>query len=243
LAETRIQLCGRIVAEVDGARIEDALPGAQGRLLFVYLVLNRLRPVPRVELVDALWPDDPPLSVDSALSALLSKLRRRLAIEGRAEVRLVLPDGAWVDLEAATSALHRAEAAVARGDWAEAWGPARVAQHVGVRGFLPGEELPWARETRNRVEGVYLRALELVAQSCLEIGGGELDTALRAARTLVERAPLRESGTRLVMEALDRSGNRGEALLAYDVLRTRMRDELGAAPAEATQALHRRLLG
>ena len=81
MAGTRIQLCGPLVAEVEGRRIEDDLPGRQGRLLFVYLVANRLRPTGRDELVDAVWPEDPPTNVDSALSALLSKTRRLVPLE------------------------------------------------------------------------------------------------------------------------------------------------------------------
>ena len=34
---TRIQLCGRVVATVDGRRVDGELPGRQGRLLFAYL--------------------------------------------------------------------------------------------------------------------------------------------------------------------------------------------------------------
>ncbi len=33
-----VQLCGRLVAELDGHRVEDELPSRQGRLLFAYLV-------------------------------------------------------------------------------------------------------------------------------------------------------------------------------------------------------------
>ena len=65
----------------------------------------------------------------------------------------------------------------------------------------------------------------------------------RARRAdLIERAPYRESGHRLLMEALDARGNTAEALLVYEGLRRRLRDELGAAPSSPTQALHRRLL-
>ena len=39
-ANARVQLCGRFVVAVDGARVEDALPGRRGRLLFAYLVLT-----------------------------------------------------------------------------------------------------------------------------------------------------------------------------------------------------------
>ena len=112
-----------------------------------------------------------------------------------AALRLALPADAWIDVEAATEGLHRAEAAVARGDWAAAWGPGRVAQHVAARPFLAGEELPWVEEQRRRLDELHLRALELVGRACLGIGGGEVDTALRAARELIERAPYRESGT------------------------------------------------
>lgn len=239
MASTRIQLCGRLVAEIDGRRIEEELPGRQGRLLFVYLVANRLRPASRDELVEALWPE----GRDAGLSPLLSKLRALVTLEGRSDLRLVLPADAWVDLEAAAEGLHRAESAAARGDWADAWGPARVAQHVAARGFLPGEDAPWVVEIRHRLEGIYLRSLELVAQACLQISGGELNTAERAARALVDNAPFRESGYRLLMEALDARDNRAEALRVYETLRQLLRDELGAAPSQTTQDLHRRLLG
>jgi SARP family transcriptional regulator, regulator of embCAB operon len=240
LPETRIQLCGRLVARVDGRRVEDELPGRQGRLAFAYLVANRLRAVTRDELADALWAEPP---AGDALSPLLSKLRRVVPLEGRGDVRRGLADGAWVDLEAATEALHRAQAAVAREDWTGAWGPARVAQHVAARGFLPGEEAPWLDERRREVEELHVRALELAGRASVEIGGTELDTAERSARTLIRRSPFRESGYRLLMETLAARGDGAEALLVYDELRTRLRDELGTAPSPLTQALHKRLLG
>jgi len=45
------------------------------------------------------------------------------------------------------------------------------------------------------------------------------------------------------METLERRGNRAEALLVYERLRTVLRDELGSAPGPQSQALHARLLG
>jgi DNA-binding SARP family transcriptional activator len=239
----RIHLCGRLVAEVDGRRVEQLLPGRQGRLLFAYLVLGRHRPLRRDELAGALWEDEPPAAAASALSALLSKLRRLVPLEGRSEVRVVLPTETWIDVEAVGEALHRAEGAVARRDWHGAWGPARVAQHIAARELLPGETAGWLAPPRRRLTEAHQRALELAAQACLAIGGSELPTAERAARTLVEVAPYRESGHRLLMEALDRRGSRAEALRVYDELRRRLRDELGVAPSPATQELHRALLG
>src|SRR6266487_3578071 len=73
---TRIQLCGRLAAEIEGRRIEADLPGRQGRLLFVYLVANRDRVIGREELIEALWPERAPPAVGGALRALVSKVRR-----------------------------------------------------------------------------------------------------------------------------------------------------------------------
>jgi DNA-binding SARP family transcriptional activator len=240
---TRIHLCGRLRAEVDGRQLEPRLPGRQGRLLFAYLVLNRRRPARRDELAGALWAEQPPAASDAALSALLSKLRRAIPLEGRSEVQLGLPTDAWIDVEAVGEALHRAEGAVGRGDWTEAWGPARVAQHIAARPLLAGDEAQWLEEHRRRLAGAYERALELAAQTCFEIGGSELATAERTARTLIETAPYRESGYRWLMLTLERCGNRAEALRVYEQLRQRLRDELGTAPSPASQELHRTLLG
>lgn len=242
MGETRIQLCGPLTARIDGVRIEERLPGRQGRLLFAYLVHERRAPVDRARLIAVLWDDLVPDAADSALSALLSKLRRVVPIEGRGSVRLSLPVDTWVDLEAAREALHRAESAARREDWAGTWGPARVTQHVCERGFLTGENAEWAHERRREVAVALVRALELAALAALRLGGGERATAERAARRLVELTPLRESGARLLMEVLAAEGNRAEALLVYESLRRRLREELGVAPSAETQALHRALL-
>jgi DNA-binding SARP family transcriptional activator len=244
-AQTRIQLCGRIVVEREGRRVEHELPGRQGRLLFAHLAVNRLRGVPRRELIEALWPHAPPAGADSALSALLSKLRRVLgadAIEGRREIRLALPPATWIDLEAAGEAIHRAESAAALGDWAQCWAPARVALHVARRGFLAGEDAPWVEDQRRGLEELEIRALECVARSGLGLGGPELASAERSGRALIRLAPFRESGHRYLIEALAAQGNDAEALRVYDDLRRLLHDELGAAPSALTQQLHRRLL-
>lgn len=242
----RIQLCGRLVVEIEGRRLEDDLPARQGRLLFAYLTANRDRSCGRAELIDAVWPRDLPVRPETALSALLSKLRRVLGpelLDGRSSIQLRLPAGAWIDLEAAGEAIHRAESAVARRDWTGVWGPGQVAQYVAKRGFLPGEDAPWIDEIRQRLEAIYLRALEVRARASLGLGGSELDTAERSARSLISASPYHESGYRFLMEVLAERGNAAEALHVYERLRALLRDELGTVPGEATQELHRRLLG
>ena len=242
---TRIQLCGKLVARIGGRRLDADLPGRQGRLAFAYLTLNRHRVVTRSALIDALWPVEPPALVDTALSALISKLRKALGsqiVSGRGDVRLVFPD-AWVDVEAASEAIHRAEGAVGRGAWAEAWGPGRVALHIVRRELMPGESAAWIEAERRTLEEIELRALECIAKSSLELGPNELESAVRSGRDLVRLAPHRESGHRLLMRALAAEGNDAEALGVYERLRIRLREDLGVAPSAPTQELYRALLG
>ena len=243
--KARIQLCGRLVANIDGSRIEDTLPGRLGRILFAYLVLNRGRPVPRDKLLMAGWGEDAPAEAGNALSVVLSKLRHGLGAEhlrGRAEIELLLPPATFVDVEAALEGAHRAESAIAAGQWAQAWGPAGIAYHVATRPFLSGLEASWMDEWRRRLEDVRLRGLECFAAASLGLGGPALAQAEERARTLTELAPYRETGHRLLMEALARRGNIAEALLAYERLRVLLREELGITPSPTVQGVHRRLL-
>ena len=236
MARSKVQLCGKLVVEIEGERIEDRLPGRQGRLLFAFLALNRNRTLSRDECMYALWED----GRDGGLAPLLSKLRRVVPLDG---VRLQLPDDAWIDVEGTVGAVHRAESAVAQRDFHRAWGPSQVAMFVAGRPFLPGDEAPFVDDVRRRLGELHLRALEAYARAGLGIGGTELAAAVRAGRELTRLEPYRESGYRILMEALAAEGNTAEALRVYDDLRRLLHDELGAAPSAPTRELHRALLG
>lgn len=242
---TRIQVCGRIAIELEGLRLESGLARRQSRLLFVYLVLNRSRLVARDELTTAIWPEEAPPTAEGSLRVLISRLRRLLgaqAIEGRSELRLVLPTDAWIDVEAAARRVHEAEAAVHTRDWSRVAAAATVAFTISDRGFLPGETAPWVVERQRWLEDVRVRALECDGEARLGIGGSEIAAAERVARRVIVLAPYRESGYRLLMEALARRGNTAEALLVYEHLRQLLKEELGTAPSAASRTLHRRLL-
>jgi DNA-binding SARP family transcriptional activator len=240
----RLQVCGALSIERDGERVEQRLPGRQGRLLVTFLVVNRSRAVARQEVALALWREPDPGAIDARLNPLLSKVRSVFgqgAIEAKTGLRLNVPD-AWVDLEAAISAVHQAESAVAQAAWARAWGPALTALIVAERDFLVGEDALWIDDVRNELMNVRLRALECYASANVGVGGTELTAAVRAARQLVQLAPLRESGYRLLMEALSGEDNVAEALRVYAELSERLRDQIGVSPSPATRETYERLL-
>ena len=100
-----------------------------------------------------LWPESPPAAADTALSALLSKLRRALgdgALSGRSELRLTLAGDVELDVERAAVAARRAEAALQEGDWGAA-ARRRATRSRPIRPtFLPDCDGPWLHEQRAR---------------------------------------------------------------------------------------------
>ena len=147
-----------------------------------------------------------------------------------------------MDIETAQAAIHRAESAVAQQQWERAWASSQSALFTARRGFLPGEDALWIDRTRRHLEELHVRALEAYAAAGLGLGGTELPAARDAGRAVVDLAPLRESGHRLLMRALAAEGNTGEALRAYEHLRARLADELGIDPSPSTRTLYEELL-
>jgi DNA-binding SARP family transcriptional activator len=229
--DTYVQLCGRFVVELHGRRVERRLPGRQGRALFAYLVLQRPRTVGRDELIEAIWAGNPPANYASALTVLLSKLRAAVGADvltGRGSVHAGRP----------------APCRVVQGDWARAWSAALCARYVTERALLPEhDDLPWLDSWRRRLDDALDGALEAYAAACLGLGGTEVAGAERAARRLLEHNPLRETGYRLLMQALAARGNVAEAFQVYERARTVLRDELGIPPGPAIHEVHATLLG
>ncbi len=244
MSATRIALCGPLVVEIDGHRLEGELPGRQGRLLLAYLAAHRRRPVSRAELIEVLWPSDPPASPEAALKVLLARLRRVVgaALAGRADVSLELPEGAIVDVEVVDQAVADAEAALERGDPHAAMEIAIAAMQIAERPLLPEFDGGWVHERRRELQEQASALLEAEATAALRIGGDELAQGERAARELTRREPFRESGYAVLMEIHEARGNVAEAVRVFDELRVLLRDELGTAPSAPIVTLNERLL-
>lgn len=243
--ELRISLCGGLAVELRGARIDEQLPGRQGRELFAYLVVHRDRPVSRDELLGVLWPDRAPRSPEAGLSTVLARLRRALGadlLSGRTQLTLTLPDATWIDVEQASLAADSAESALADDDSTAALGHAT--RGLDLLGTPPVAEFdaPWADQARARADELSAQLLELVAVAGIRAGGPRLSDAERAARRMVERQPFRESGHALLMQALAARGNVAEALRIFEDLRATLMDELGALPSAEIVTLHEGLL-
>jgi len=252
LSTPRIYLTGHVSLE-HGDRLvtEGALPGRQGRLAFVFLAANRSRPISRGDLVDVIWPDQPPPEIESALSAILSKLRAVLKKTGwlpseatidvrSSSIGIRFPPQTWVDIEDAANAIDEAEGALRAGDPAKAWGFANVVVSIARRPFLADHDAPWIEARRAMQRTLLTRGLQ-----CLAIAtesGSDPSLAIQYTTEVLDLEPFRETAYQQLMRLHATMGNRAEALRVFGQCRKLLRDELGASPSPQTEAVFLKIL-
>ena len=218
--------------------------------MFAYLAAQKGRAVPRHELAEVLWGDEPPATWDKALRVLMTKLRALLeecGIDGSTALtsafgcyKLTLPEGAWIDVDAAEEAVELAETALTAGDLAEARSQATQAAALARRSFLPGEDGIWVEERRRELRELLVRALECLRDAAF--GAKEFAESVRHAEEVIELEPFRESAYRRLMQAHAAGGNPAEALRVYERCRRFLADELGAYPSPETEAAYVEIL-
>lgn len=248
----RVYVTGRIQIEHAGRLIdEQRLAARQGRALFAYLVCHRQRPVTRAELAEILWPGELPSAWESALNALVSKLRAVLKrVEPASCLTLssafgayVLHVGAnvWIDREAAAASIDQAEGLLRARNWRDAWGPCNIAAITTRQPFLAGDEGEWIERERARLHSILVRALACLSEIWLL--NGEPSLALGSARECVTLEPFREEGYRRLIRVYAALGEGAEALRVYETCRALLARELGTDPSPETQAVYHEARG
>jgi DNA-binding SARP family transcriptional activator len=221
--DARIYLCGRVTVERNGRALADAaIGGRQGRLLFAFLGTRRAQPVSKAQLIDAIWGSRTPPSVETAINALVSKLRaalRKLGVprphgvaSDTGTYQLIVPS-AWIDIEEARTAIDRAEGELRGNALSHAWASANVAAAITRQPFLPDEEQPWAQQQRARLQHIWRRALLVL--SAVSVRNGEHELGIQHAADALLAEPFDEMACRALMRAHAAAGNRAEALRVY----------------------------
>ena len=235
-----IRLCGSVSVELNGQQLNVALRHGNELVLFAYLLLERGRCVSRDEASEAIWPERSPEHERAALRTVLSRLRGALGADvlgSAGGVFLRLADDTWVDVLEAQQLVGAARRC---SDPTQALDLVLQALPVLEQTFLPGLDRPWIEARRRHLTDLWVDATEILAWASLELD--DLTSAESAARLLIERAPLHESGYELLMLAMSKRRNVTEALQVYEALRTVLREELGMSPGPKLRELHARLL-
>jgi DNA-binding SARP family transcriptional activator/tetratricopeptide (TPR) repeat protein len=245
----RVGVLGPVTVWRDG---HEVIAGQPRQLAVLGVLASRANQVvSRGELVDAVWGDQPPTSVDSGIYTYVAGLRRVLDPDRsrRAPGRVLVSSGGGyllrlspgsLDADQFEECLGRSRELRASGDVRgaarvvdEALGLWRGQAFAGVPGPFAGAE---------RVRLAELRATAAVERADLMLAGGQSAVAVAELAALVAEYPLRERARGLLMTALYRCGRQAEALHAFHDARTRLAEDLGIDPGAELTRIHQQVL-
>ncbi len=239
----QIGILGPLVVS-DGGR-DLPVSGSRLRRLLTRFAVDADRTVPSAELVEAVWPDDPPQDVANSLQSLVSRLRRALG-----DPRLIqqLPTGYRLDLAPGAIDAGVFTELATTGRAALRSGNPRAARDTLMTGLrlwrgaplVDADDAAYTIAPAARWDELRLTALGDMIDAELQLGNGA--AMVVNLEMLVEDHPLREQFVGQLMKALAASGRTADALTAYQALRDRLADLLGADPGPEVQAVHLALL-
>ncbi|MEV1145362.1 BTAD domain-containing putative transcriptional regulator [Micromonospora sp. NPDC049799] len=239
-----IRVLGGLWVNLAGRPMQVGTPKQQ--TLLAMLVVQPEHSVTIDQLVDELWPEQPPRSAVPNVRGYAANLRRMFESTGTGKGLLVRHGDGYrldgnsvrvdllqfsVDVSEARAAMGRGELAEAETLTARALGRWRGAMLAGIPlGPLLTARVLGAEEQR-------LDAMELLAGLRIDLGRPEL--AVPVLREAVALAPLREPAHVLLMRALHLRGDHAGAVAAFEAARRALKDELGVEPGTGLQRMYR----
>ncbi|GHE97052.1 hypothetical protein GCM10018785_72100 [Streptomyces longispororuber] len=233
----KFKVLGSVGVEVEGHF--HSVRGTQQRALLAVLLVNGGRMVPVEDLYTELWGDEPPLTVENALQAHVSRLRRTLQAWGAAEAAGVAlrarSTGYLLEFPAEDLDMNvfRRRAAAARA--VMGCEPVRAAallqECLGLWRGAPLQDAakgPLCQSVAVQLGEEHLAAVEDKLWLDIEC---EVPSAIGELKRMSVVHPWRERITEILMLALYRCGRQAEAIETYHAARHRMVAELGMEPS------------
>ncbi|MGW5875273.1 BTAD domain-containing putative transcriptional regulator [Nocardiopsis terrae] len=243
----RVEMLGSFGVR-DGHGRPLTVPGGRVVSLLARLALSPGQVVPTGALLEDLWDGAPPDGGHSTVQRLASRARSHLRDRGVTDLGPVAtPGGYMLDVPSEEVDSHVFEQLAVRGGALlrghDPHGAAETLRRalelwrdeplVDVRGRF-------AETERQRLAELRLSATEDLIES--GIRAGDKGDPVPELRAVCDAHPLRERCHGLLVLALRRSGRDGEALAAYERLRTTLAEELGTEPAPWLRELHTNIL-
>src|SRR4051794_20906442 len=240
----------RILGPLEVSRDARSLPlgSPKQRALLAVLLLHANEPLSRDRLVEELWGEAAPATVNAALSGYLTKLRRVLANGDGDDVLATRAPGyvLHVEPEALDAAVFErlvveGRGALGRGEATDA--AARLGEALALwrgRALADLADETFAQPEIRRLEELRVAAIEERVDADLALG--RHDGLVPELEALVAQQPYRERLRAQLILALYRCGRQADALAAYQAARRTLDEELGLEPGRRLQELEQAIL-
>ena len=229
---------------------EVRLPGAKERTVLAVLAAHADHVVAADDLVDALWPDEPPRTAIRTLQVYVARLRSALPGMARPADSVIVTAGRGYRLaidpmavdanrfrslvELGRSALAEGQAAVAAETFAEALGLWRGPAYSGF------EEASFARSEARRLGELRTTAQE--GAWAARTAAGDARGVIPELEAHVTSHPLREPAWALLVRAHAAADDQSAALATIERARQVLAEELGVDPGDELRTLQARVL-
>ncbi|MFI1584743.1 AfsR/SARP family transcriptional regulator [Embleya sp. NPDC020630] len=244
-----VQILGRVRAWQDGVEID--LGRARQRGFLGLLALTDGQPWSRADLVDALWPDDPPATAANIIQGHVKHLRRLLEPERvRRAASVVIPavgDGYALRIPDGGLDLARFRGLAAAADEA-----ARAGEHPRMTRLLgdalrlwqgpPLADVPVLADHPKVLRLLGERRTVLARYVDALLAAGAAAEALPLLEEEASRHPFDEATQARLIRAYQLAGHRRKAFVVHESVRRRLVAELGVDPGPELAAAHAALL-
>ena len=214
-------------------------PAARDVLLFL---LHQGRPVTRLSIITALWPDADPSQATTWLSSACYHLKRVLGQDSLVRLgqgRLGLGQEFWVDVDQFERHIREGQSLVEKANLTDAARAFEQALTYWNGPYLSDilDDWPLGR----RAEMAQAKHDCLIQLATLEYRIGERSQAAQHFHHVLESEPLSEQAHRGLMHCYAASGEIARAIRQYDHCAATLREELGVDPDPSTVALYHKL--
>jgi DNA-binding SARP family transcriptional activator/WD40 repeat protein len=229
---------------------EIRLPGAKERTLLALLASRVDHVVALDDLVDALWPDEPPRTAIRTLQVYVARLRSALARDGATGESVIVTAGRGYRLaldpmavdanrfcslvELGRSALAEGQASVAADSFTQALGLWRGPAFSGF------EDSGFGRSEARRLDELRMTAQE--GAWAARTAAGDARGVIPELEGHVTAHPLREPAWALLVRAHAAADDQAAALATIERARGVLAEELGVDPGDELRALQSRVL-
>jgi DNA-binding SARP family transcriptional activator/tetratricopeptide (TPR) repeat protein len=216
----------------------------QQRLLLALLALHVGQVIPGRDMIDAIWPQTPPISARASIQVMVTRLRQILAsspgglVERCGDGYRLLMDPHSIDLHQFRSLAQAGRDAPDAIDAIAAFDQGLALWRGPALADVPGT----ARIEAIRVALADERLSAMEDRISALLGIGQNRQAAEELTSLVVDHPWAERPAGLLMIALFRCGRQADALQVFRDLRERLNDELAVEPGRELQHLHQQIL-